>query len=69
MLIEPMESESKASLDIFIARLRDLATSALRGETERFRGPLYHAPRRRLDETRAARNPILCWECEVRLRD
>jgi glycine dehydrogenase subunit 2 len=62
MLIEPTESESKASLDLFIATLRDLATSALRGESERFTGAPYHAPRRRLDETRAARNPILRWE-------
>ena len=36
MLIEPTESESKASLDLFIATLRDLAMAAKRGETERF---------------------------------
>ncbi len=61
MLIEPTESESKASLDLFIATLRDLALAALRGETERFDGVPRHAPRRRLDETRAARNPVLKW--------
>jgi glycine dehydrogenase subunit 2 len=61
MLIEPTESESKASLDLFIATLRDLARAAKRGEVERFRGAPYHAPRRRLDETRAARNPVLRW--------
>ncbi len=61
MLIEPTESESKASLDLFIATLRDLALAALRGETERFDGVPRHAPRRRLDETRAARNPALKW--------
>lgn len=61
MLIEPTESESKASLDLFIAALRDLAMSVRRGETERFSGAPYHAPLRRLDETRAARNPILKW--------
>ncbi|BAT58757.1 putative glycine dehydrogenase (decarboxylating) subunit 2 [Variibacter gotjawalensis] len=61
MLIEPTESESKASLDLFIAALRDLALSAKRGETDRFSGAPYHAPRRRLDETRAARSPILKW--------
>ena len=55
MLIEPTESESKASLDLFIATLRDLAMSARKRETERFAGAPYHAPRRRLDETRAAR--------------
>ena len=61
MLIEPTESESKASLDLFIATMRDLAMSAKRGETERFTGAPYYAPRRRLDETRAARNPILTY--------
>lgn len=61
MLIEPTESESKASLDLFIATLRDLAMSAVNGDTERFTGAPYHAPRRRLDETLAARNPILKW--------
>jgi glycine dehydrogenase subunit 2 len=61
MLVEPTESESKASLDLFIATLRDLAMSARKGETERFTGAPFHAPRRRLDETRAARSPILKW--------
>ncbi|WP_210497253.1 aminomethyl-transferring glycine dehydrogenase subunit GcvPB [Microvirga antarctica] len=61
MLIEPTESESKASLDLFIAALRDLAMAAGRGETDRFSGAPYHAPRRRLDETRAARSPVLKW--------
>lgn len=61
MLIEPTESESKASLDLFIATLRDLAMSARRGETERFVNAPVLAPRRRLDETRAARNPVLKW--------
>jgi glycine dehydrogenase subunit 2 len=61
MLIEPTESESKASLDLFIATLRDLAFSAKKGDTARFTGAPFHAPRRRLDETRAARNPVLKW--------
>jgi glycine dehydrogenase subunit 2 len=61
MLIEPTESESKASLDLFIAALRDLAMAAKRGDTARFSSSPYHAPRRRLDETRAARSPVLRW--------
>jgi glycine dehydrogenase subunit 2 len=61
MLIEPTESESKASLDLFIAALRDLALAAKRGDAGRFAGAPYHASRRRLDETRAARNPVLKW--------
>ncbi len=61
MLIEPTESESRASLDLFVATLRDLAQAALRGDADRFTGAPYHAPRNRLDETRAARNPVLRW--------
>ena len=54
MLVEPTESESKSSLDLFIASMRDLAQAAKRGESERFAQAPFHAPRRRLDETRAA---------------
>ena len=61
MLIEPTESESKASLDLFIMTLRDLAMRAKRGEAERFAAAPRWAPRRRLDETRAARTPVLRW--------
>ncbi|HVY20344.1 MAG TPA: aminomethyl-transferring glycine dehydrogenase subunit GcvPB [Bauldia sp.] len=62
LLIEPTESESKASLDLFVATLRDLAMRAKQGEAERFRQAPLFAPRRRLDETRAARQPKLKWE-------
>ncbi|MGX1099242.1 aminomethyl-transferring glycine dehydrogenase subunit GcvPB [Amorphus sp. MBR-141] len=61
MLVEPTESESRASLDLFIATLRDLAQSAARGDTDRFKQAPQYAPRRRLDETRAARSPSLRW--------
>jgi glycine dehydrogenase subunit 2 len=61
MLIEPTESESKASLDLFIMTLRDLALAAKGGERERFQEAPVYAPRRRLDETRAARQPVLRW--------
>jgi glycine dehydrogenase subunit 2 len=61
MLIEPTESESKASLDLFIATLRDLAMAAKRGDKARFLSAPRYAPRRRLDETRAARHPVLRW--------
>ncbi len=61
MLIEPTESESKASLDQFIATMRDLTLSAKAGETERFLGAPFYAPMKRMDETLAARKPILKW--------
>lgn len=62
MLIEPTESESRASLDLFIMTMRDLVMAAQRGDTERFTRAPYFAPRRRLDETGAARKPVLKWE-------
>jgi glycine dehydrogenase subunit 2 len=61
MLIEPTESESKRSLDLFVSTLRALAESASNGETERFADAPRHAPRRRPDETAAARKPVLRW--------
>jgi glycine dehydrogenase subunit 2 len=69
MLIEPTESESKASLDLFIMTMRDLALAAKRGDSDRFTGAPYHAPRRRLDETRAARQPVLRWVPPAPLKD
>jgi glycine dehydrogenase subunit 2 len=59
MLIEPTESESKDSLDRFIHVLRMLAVEARSGKSERFAGAPRLAPRRRLDETAAARKPVL----------
>jgi len=59
MLVEPTESESKASLDQFITSMRGLASEAIAGKTERFAGAPYFAPMKRLDETRAARKPVL----------
>jgi glycine dehydrogenase subunit 2 len=61
MLVEPTESESKASLDQFIASLRGLAGAAKAGDAARFKEAPRFAPRRRLDETKAAREPKLRW--------
>jgi glycine dehydrogenase subunit 2 len=61
MLIEPTESESRHSLDRFIAALRALGRAAKSGDVERFRAAPRFAPRGRLDETRAAREPRLRW--------
>jgi glycine dehydrogenase subunit 2 len=60
MLIEPTETESKASLDQFIGALRSVASRARAGDLTLKSAPFY-APRRRLDETGAARKPILTW--------
>ena len=62
MLIEPTETESRAALDLFIATMRDLVRGAKDGEIERFKNAPELAPRRRLDETLAARSPVLRWQ-------
>jgi glycine dehydrogenase subunit 2 len=61
MLVEPTESESRASLDLFVAALRDLVFAVQAGKKDRFTEAPRFAPRRRLDETRAARHPVLKW--------
>jgi len=61
MLIEPTESESKQELDRFIGSMRHLAKKAKAGETEYFKAAPVYAPLRRLDETQAARKPVLRW--------
>jgi glycine dehydrogenase subunit 2 len=61
MLIEPTETESKAALDQFIGALRHVAGKAKAGDPALKAAPI-HAPRRRLDETAAARKPVLVWK-------
>jgi glycine dehydrogenase subunit 2 len=61
MLIEPTETESKAALDQFIGALRSVAERAKAGDQSLKAAPV-HAPRRRLDETLAARKPVLVWK-------
>jgi glycine dehydrogenase subunit 2 len=60
MLVEPTETESKAGLDQFIAALRSVAERARKGD-ERLKSAPHFAPRRRLDETLAARKPVLAY--------
>jgi glycine dehydrogenase subunit 2 len=62
MLIEPTESESKQTLDAFCEVMLELAAAAKAGDKQRFAAAPMRAPRRRLDETRAARQPVLRWE-------
>jgi glycine dehydrogenase subunit 2 len=62
MLIEPTETEAKYTLDRFIHVMRKLVENAKAGQVERFKNAPVLAPRRRLDETRAARQPVLRWK-------
>jgi glycine dehydrogenase subunit 2 len=61
MLVEPTETESKAALDAFIGALRSVAERARAGDPTLKSAP-HFAPRRRLDETLAARKPVLTWK-------
>ena len=61
MLVEPTETESKATLDEFIGAMRHLAGRAKAGDPTLKAAPV-HAPRRRLDETLAARKPVLVYK-------
>ena len=61
LLIEPTETESKATLDAFAGVVKALAAAARSGDAARFHAAPVLTPRRRLDETAAARKPILRW--------
>ncbi|PLK25591.1 aminomethyl-transferring glycine dehydrogenase subunit GcvPB [Novosphingobium sp. TH158] len=61
MLVEPTETESKDGLDRFIGSMRSLAARARNADPSLKSAP-HHAPRRRLDETLAARKPVLTWK-------
>ena len=60
LMIEPTETESKKEMDAFIEAMKTIAR-----ETEENPDLLKNAPHhtyvRRLDETKAARNPVLRW--------
>jgi len=60
MLVEPTETESKTALDQFIGAFRSVALRAKQGDPSLHSAP-HFAPRRRLDETLAARKPVLVW--------
>ena len=62
LLMEPTETESKDALDQFIESMLHLARKAKSGEAaDDFKVAPQLAPRRRLDETKAARKPVLRW--------
>ena len=57
-MIEPTETESKETLDAFIAAMRAIAEEAARDPEILHQAP-HNTPVSRPDETAAARNPIL----------
>ena len=61
MLIEPTETESKAELDRFITVMKKLAEDARTKGPDYFHALPQSAPHSRLDEVKAAREPVLRW--------
>jgi glycine cleavage system P protein (glycine dehydrogenase) subunit 2 len=61
MLVEPTETEPKRELDRFADVMIALAERARAGDAAFFKAAPQLAPMRRLDETRAARQPKLRW--------
>ncbi len=60
IMIEPTETESKETLDAFIAVMRKIAEEAV-SEPDTLREAPHSTPVRRLDETTAAKNPVLTY--------
>jgi glycine dehydrogenase subunit 2 len=60
-MIEPTESESKETLDRFVAGMRAIAEEA-RTDAEGLKASPRKPVRARLDEVRAARKPVLRWK-------
>jgi glycine dehydrogenase subunit 2 len=61
IMIEPTETESKETLDEFIAAMRQIAEEA-KSNPENLTTAPHYTPVGRLDEARAARYPILRWK-------
>ncbi|MCG7853372.1 MAG: hypothetical protein MIO92_12695, partial [Methanosarcinaceae archaeon] len=60
LMIEPTETESKETLDAFIDVMIEIARLAETDPSQVTQAPL-HMPVKRLDETKAAREPDLRW--------
>lgn len=60
LLIEPTETESKQTLDAFVAAMKEIREEARR-EPALVKGAPHATPVRRLDEARAARSLNLAW--------
>ncbi|EYE88756.1 glycine dehydrogenase subunit 2 [Fervidicella metallireducens AeB] len=63
IMVEPTETESKETLDGFIDAMIKISVEA-KEKPEILKGAPYNTPVRRLDEVKAARNPILKWSKE-----
>lgn len=64
LMVEPTETESKASLDYFIEAMLEIAREAIE-DPEKIKTAPHTTVVGRLDEARAARQPDLCWKRSV----
>jgi glycine dehydrogenase subunit 2 len=60
LMIEPTETESRETLDAFVAAMETIVAESKTDPARLAEAP-HHARVRRLDETRAARKPVLRW--------
>lgn len=60
LMIEPTETESKETLDLFIEAMRQIAID-IEENPEIVKSAPHTTPVRKLDEATAARQPCLCW--------
>ena len=61
MLIEPTETESKQEIDNFINVMIYIAINIKSGNATKYKNYPLSTPRSRLDEVKAAKNPIVTW--------
>ncbi|MGC2456956.1 MAG: aminomethyl-transferring glycine dehydrogenase subunit GcvPB [Gallionellaceae bacterium] len=61
LLIEPTETESKETLDAFVAAMKEIREEAFR-DAAMVKGAPYSQPVRRLDDVKAARELDLAWK-------
>jgi glycine dehydrogenase subunit 2 len=61
MLIEPTETETKETIDEFVATMIFIAKEIAEGRGDKFHNYPLSTPRRRLDDVRAAKTPVTTW--------
>ena len=60
-MIEPTETESKAELDLFVEAMRSIARE-VEDDPELVKNAPYSTRTKRVNETLAARRPVVRWE-------
>jgi glycine dehydrogenase subunit 2 len=61
MLIEPTETENCETIDNFVNTMLYIAKEVSEGKGDKFHQYPINTPRRRLDDVKAAKNPVLTW--------